>query len=118
MYKEHSQDWLCHKGERKSRLEAGGTQIGGREKEITSGAKAPTLTRFLARLKSCPDEEIARLTGGGWEVMTANATTKSHPGVGDAAPDFVYQDGAGNERRLSELWGEGPALIVWLRHFG
>ena len=54
----------------------------------------------------------------GDENMSATATPKGHPGVGDAAPDFVYQDGAGNERRLSELWGEGPTLIVWLRHFG
>ena len=50
--------------------------------------------------------------------MSAVATTKGHPGVGDAAPEFVYKDGGGSERRLSELWGDGPALIVWLRHFG
>jgi hypothetical protein len=50
--------------------------------------------------------------------MSATGTPKSHPGVGDAAPDFVYRDGGGNERRLSRLWGDGPALIVWLRHFG
>jgi hypothetical protein len=55
---------------------------------------------------------------GGWKNMAATATSKVHPGVGDAAPAFIYQDGAGNKRRLSELWGEGPALIVWLRHFG
>jgi hypothetical protein len=50
--------------------------------------------------------------------MSAIATSKGHPGVGDAAPEFVYRDGTGNDRRLSELWGKGPALIVWLRHFG
>ena len=50
--------------------------------------------------------------------MSATAATKAYLGVGDAAPEFVYRDGAGNERRLSELWGEWPALIVWLRHFG
>ena len=50
--------------------------------------------------------------------MNATATSKAHPVIGDAAPDYVYQDGAGDERRLSELWGDGPALVVWLRHFG
>ena len=50
--------------------------------------------------------------------MSVSATSKGYPGVGDAAPEFVYKDGAGNERRLSELWREGLALIVWLRHFG
>jgi hypothetical protein len=50
--------------------------------------------------------------------MTVTAASKAHPGLGDAALDFVYKDGGGNERRLSELWGDGPALIVWLRHFG
>jgi hypothetical protein len=42
----------------------------------------------------------------------------ANPAVGDAVPECVYRDGAGNARRLSELWAEGPALIVWLRHFG
>jgi hypothetical protein len=51
-------------------------------------------------------------------MASATATTKENPGVGNKAPDFVYKDAAGNERRLSEFWSEGPALIVWLRHFG
>ena len=50
--------------------------------------------------------------------MSATAISKGYPGVGDAAPEFVYRDGAGKERRLAELWSEEPALIVWLRHFG
>jgi hypothetical protein len=50
--------------------------------------------------------------------MAATDARTVHPGNGDMAPDYVYRDGAGNQRRLSELWGEGPALIVWLRHFG
>ena len=54
----------------------------------------------------------------GDENMSVAATSKGYPEVGDAAPDFVYKDSGGNERRLSELWDDGPALIVWLRHFG
>jgi len=40
------------------------------------------------------------------------------PDIGDAAPDFAYEDRDGKSRQLSELWADGPALIVWLRHFG
>jgi hypothetical protein len=47
-----------------------------------------------------------------------SVTQVASPAVGDAAPDFVYRDSMGNERRLSELWSEAPALIVWLRHMG
>lgn len=34
------------------------------------------------------------------------------------APEFVYRTAEGDEKRLSDLWRERPALIVWLRHFG
>jgi hypothetical protein len=38
--------------------------------------------------------------------------------VGQAAPDaaFVARDGA--VVRLSELWREKPAILLFLRHFG
>lgn len=38
--------------------------------------------------------------------------------VGDTAPDFAYSPAAGGQRRLAELWESGPALVLWLRHFG
>ena len=38
--------------------------------------------------------------------------------VGSPAPDFVYTAVQGDSRRLSELWQAGPALVLWLRHFG
>jgi hypothetical protein len=38
--------------------------------------------------------------------------------VGGAAPEFAYASAPGKPRRLSELWAQGPALILWLRHFG
>jgi hypothetical protein len=50
--------------------------------------------------------------------MPATDAPKAHPGIGDMAPDFVYRDGSKNERHLSELWAETPAVLVWLRHFG
>jgi hypothetical protein len=41
-----------------------------------------------------------------------------HPAPGGPAPDFDYKTIGGEPRRLSSLWAEGPALVVWLRHFG
>jgi hypothetical protein len=38
--------------------------------------------------------------------------------VGDQAPDLVYCTREGEERHLAAAWAEGPALVVWLRHFG
>jgi peroxiredoxin len=38
--------------------------------------------------------------------------------VGDAAPDLELADTTGARRRLSEAWASGPALLVFLRHFG
>lgn len=40
------------------------------------------------------------------------------PGVQGDAPDLTYRDARGAQRRLSEAWEHGPALIIWLRHFG
>jgi len=37
---------------------------------------------------------------------------------GGAMPDFLYTLADGSARRLSALWAGGPALILWLRHFG
>jgi hypothetical protein len=38
--------------------------------------------------------------------------------VGSAAPEFTYTGADGATHRLSELWAERPALVLWLRHFG
>lgn len=38
--------------------------------------------------------------------------------VGSPAPEFLYQTAAGEEKRLSALWADRPALLLWLRHFG
>lgn len=39
-------------------------------------------------------------------------------GIGATAPDVTLLDENGDERRLSEFWAEGPALILFWRHFG
>ncbi|MGH7263346.1 MAG: hypothetical protein ACREMB_00630 [Candidatus Rokuibacteriota bacterium] len=38
--------------------------------------------------------------------------------IGGAAPDLEYPTAAGETRRLRDLWAAGPALVLWLRHFG
>jgi len=38
--------------------------------------------------------------------------------AGDAAPDLELPDTSGSYRRLSEFWAFGPALIIFMRHFG
>jgi peroxiredoxin len=42
----------------------------------------------------------------------------SGPDVGDRAPDALLADIDGREVRLSSLWGERPAVLVFLRYFG
>ena len=34
------------------------------------------------------------------------------------APDFAYTSMQGEQKHLAQLWAEGPALVLWLRHFG
>ncbi|HJT63648.1 MAG TPA: hypothetical protein VJ839_02640, partial [Candidatus Limnocylindria bacterium] len=37
---------------------------------------------------------------------------------GDEAPDLELPDTSGGNRRLSEFWAYGPALAIFMRHFG
>jgi len=32
--------------------------------------------------------------------------------------DLVVKDLEGNDVRLGSLWEDGPAVLVWLRHYG
>jgi len=32
--------------------------------------------------------------------------------------DIVLPDVSGREVKLRELWRDGPAVVVWLRHYG
>jgi hypothetical protein len=38
--------------------------------------------------------------------------------IGHRAPDHEYTRPSGSTARFSDLWSEGPALFVWLRHCG
>lgn len=38
--------------------------------------------------------------------------------VGDLAPELVLPDTSGEPRHLSEFWTHGPAIVIFMRHFG
>jgi hypothetical protein len=38
--------------------------------------------------------------------------------IGHRAPDHEYTRPSGSTARFSDLWSEGPALFLWLRHTG
>ncbi len=54
-----------------------------------------------------------------WECgPTRLRWTTLPPQVGDAAPDFTFPNQVGRAVRLSELWSDRPALLLFWRHFG
>ena len=44
--------------------------------------------------------------------------SKLPPQVGEPAPDFTLPDQNGADVRLSSFWRDGPALLIFWRHFG
>jgi hypothetical protein len=38
--------------------------------------------------------------------------------VGDAAPAVLVTLASGEQRRLADLWRDGPLALAFLRHFG
>lgn len=48
----------------------------------------------------------------------ATRQTTNPPERADELADFVLQDHRGEDVRLGELWSQGPAVLVWLRHYG
>jgi prostamide/prostaglandin F2alpha synthase len=40
------------------------------------------------------------------------------PERADALADIALPDHDGHEVRLGQLWRDGPAALVWLRHYG
>jgi hypothetical protein len=50
-------------------------------------------------------------------VAARRQTTNPPEDTGELA-DFVLQDQRGEDVRLGELWSDGPAVLVWLRHYG
>jgi peroxiredoxin len=40
------------------------------------------------------------------------------PQAGDAAPDLTLPDTSGEPRHLADYWAHGPAIVIFMRHFG
>jgi len=56
-----------------------------------------------------------------WLKRWAEGPTERAPALlssGMPAPDLTLPDETGTPRRLSEFWAEGPALVMFWRHFG
>ena len=50
---------------------------------------------------------------------TAARRQKTNPPErADELADFVLQDQNGEDVRLGDTWSDGPAVLVWLRHYG
>ena len=45
-----------------------------------------------------------------WDTLPVQA--------GDPAPDLEMPDASGDSVRLSDLWTDGPAMVLFWRHFG
>jgi len=50
------------------------------------------------------------------KTMEQGKSTK--PGAGDAAPELRFLTRGGDEGLLSNVWKDGPAFVLWLRHLG
>jgi prostamide/prostaglandin F2alpha synthase len=40
------------------------------------------------------------------------------PARADTLAGIVLPDQEGSDVRLGDLWSDGPAVLVWLRHYG
>jgi hypothetical protein len=45
-------------------------------------------------------------------------TTPPRPDLAADLADISLPTAAGGEQRLGDLWADGPAILVHLRHFG
>jgi hypothetical protein len=59
----------------------------------------------------------AKVVGNSGENV-ADQQNQTKLQVGDVAPELIYLARDGGERKLSNVWQYGPALVLWLRHLG
>lgn len=69
----------------------------------------------LAQLEAAAE---ARWLAGWLQGPTRTRYEELPVQAGDQAPDPVLPDTAGSQRHLSEFWAHGPALVIFMRHFG
>lgn len=66
-------------------------------------------------------EELSTAAEAEWLEKWTTGPTRglgSLRAPGTAAPDLVLPDHAGNPVTLSDLWSQGPTLLMFWRHFG
>jgi peroxiredoxin len=73
------------------------------------------MTQSLEELEQAAED---RWVAGWLEGPTWTRYDQLPVQAGDSAPDLELPDTAGSRRRLSEFWAYGPALIIFMRHFG
>ena len=65
------------------------------------------------------EEQIAAAEARWLDRWTDGPTVRLNPLFpGQAAPDHVLLDHTGRPRSMSEFWADGPALVMFWRHFG
>ena len=73
------------------------------------------MTSLLAKQNEAAEKEWLEL----WKRGPSRLRwTKLPIQVGDLAPDFKLQDTSGKFVHLSDFWSNGPALILFWRHYG
>lgn len=53
--------------------------------------------------------------------MLGTATARQHtspPTCADVLAEITLPDDSDRPIRLADLWRDGPAVLVWLRHYG
>lgn len=91
----------------------------GSEASDNTAVELPSLGDQLAKMSAearekMPAEVMQTLVSGVMEVQ-ASGITGTALNVGDQAVDGELPDAKGNQVKLSDLWGEGPVVIVWYR---
>lgn len=90
----------------------------GNSAQIPSG-QAPTLAEQLKEKASASaarnSENVRRLYAQGIETVRATDIEKSAKQVGDAAIDAQLSGWDGKTVKLSDLWQEGPIVLMWYR---
>ena len=103
-------------GDEEAQVEAYGRDIipalrSVRDQPVTADDLAGTVAAQVAAA------EAAWLAG--WLAGPTRTRWTSLPvQVGDPAPDLELADSTGARRRLSDAWASGPAVLIFLRHFG
>lgn len=82
-----------------------------RLRALAGGRESPEVLSFLA---SSIVEDVLKAE----DYESRVSESKEHPAVGDLAPDAKVLTRAGDTILLSSRWGDGPAALIFLRHYG